>query len=309
MATIILLLPVLSGVFDGLLRVIVTFRGRYTHQLLWVAGGYLFALPYYAVWLLMEGVPDVRPDFWLFAGLEVPLLTAARICEVRGYQRAPLTLAAPLSSVTSALLLITSPLMGGGRPTWWGGMGVMVLTVGLYWSNTREQHARWMDPFLELFHQRGLLLILAAVSIFAVTANLDYRAWQSSNTPFFLLIVHGSCGILSTLLIPCLIPIGWVKREEADPRGAIPILALYGLVLMLSVVCQVVSFAWIPVVPYVVAGKRAGAILFAAGAGIAVSLLPQYKERHKAERENLRYRIPGMLVMIGGMLIVIFFGK
>lgn len=308
-AAFALVLPILSGIFDGLLRVIVAFRDRCTSPMVWVAGGYLFALPYYAVWLWAEGMPDVRPDFWLFAGIEVPLLTVARVCEVRGYQLAPLTLAAPLSSITSALMLVTSPLMGGGMPTVWGGIGVVVLTAGLYHANTRTQHIRWTDPFFELFHHRGLVLVLAAVSIFAVTANLDYRAWQSSSTPFFLLIVHGSCGILCALLIPFLVRMGWVKREETDPRGLTPLLVAYATVLVVSVACQVVSFAWIPVMPYVVSGKRTGAIVFAVGTAIAISLLPAYKGRHKEERENLQRRIPGTLVMIGGMLIIIFFGK
>lgn len=305
------LLPLISGMADAFLRNFITFPGRRLHQFILTAAGYLLALPYYILGLWWAGMPEIRPQFWFFAGIEIPLLVWAQILTVRAHKSAPITLVVPLHAILPAVLLATSWLMKGRVPTRWGVAGVLILTTGLYMLNlvSKEKRIRWFDPFLRVFREPGLRCMLGAIGLYSITSNLDYGAWQSANTPFFLLVVHGACGLISFLLAFWYARTGRMGHEEADVRGLLPMLALYGAVMMLSVVPQITAFSWIAVVPYVIAEKRTGAILFAVGMGLAISLLPRYAERHKEEREYLRYRIPGTFIMIGGMILIILWGS
>jgi len=303
-------LPLVSGMADAFLRNFITFPGRHLHHFVLTAAGYLLALPYYVVWLWLAGMPEVQPTFWFFIGIEIPLLTAAQILTVRAHKLAPLALTVPLHATLPALLLLTSWLMKGRMPTWWGAVGVLILTAGLYTLNlvSKKERVRWSDPLWQVLREPGLRCMLGAVGLYSITSNLDYDAWQSANAPFFLLMVHGACGTISLLLALWYARAGRLSHDEVDVRGLMPMLIMYGFVMMLSVVPQIWSFSWIAVMPYVIAEKRTGAILFAIGMGIAVSLLPRYAERHKEEREYLQYRIPGTLIMVGGMVLIILYG-
>jgi hypothetical protein len=83
---------------------------------------------------------------------------------------------------------------------------------------------------------------------------------------------------------------------------------LYGVFIAVSVIFHMLAFRWITLVPYVIAGKRAGSIAFAILLGVVMGFIWKHKDFLK-EREELKYRIPGALVMIVGMLIIVLWGK
>ncbi len=300
-------LPILSGLADALSRGVIKLTK--VHKFILVAGGYFFALPFYFIWLLFEGIPDVHPVFWWVIAGHVPLLTLANIFTVEAHRSSPLLLTAPYLSLTPAFLLVTAPLMGVGLPTVWGVLGVLVITAGLYLLNTKDSRAGFLDPLKQLRAERGSRLMLVVGVIFAITANFDYLAFVNANAPFYLLVDHGLAGITSIVIAITYLGVGRMTKQELVPQGSWWPLVFYGVMIAASVVPHMLAFVWIPVVPYVIAGKRAGMILFTVGIGLVIAVIKQFGGRYTSEREHLQWRIPGTLMMVAGMVIIIFWGR
>jgi hypothetical protein len=306
MVWLVWVFPIFSGAVDAASRGAI--KMTKVHRYTLVAGGYLFALPFYLIWLAIEGIPEVKPAFWLAVAVHVPLLVWANVWLVRAHRESPLILTMPVQGFTSAFLLGTAPIMGGGSPTWLGGLGVLILTLGLYVLNIQSSRLSFWEPLKAIKRESGVRLMLGVAIIFSVTANLDYVAFQNSNAPFYLLIDHGLAGLLMAGMAAGLPLFSKKISDPVSPSGSWKGLALYGVFVALSVVFHLLAFRWIPMVPYVIAGKRAGGIFFAILLGLAMAFIVKHKDFLK-EREDLKYRLPGAAIMVLGMIIIIFWGR
>src|SRR3989344_5424398 len=288
-------LPIVSGLADGLYRGAI--KISQVHRFLLLAGSYLFALPFYLPLLVAEGVPVIKPAFWLVLAAHVPLLLIAQILTVEAHRISPLALTAPYLSLTTVWLLVTSPLMRSGTPSFLGGGGVIAVTLGLYFLNIREGQQSLLDPFRQLRRERGSVLMLIVSLIFAITANLDYLAFKNANASFYLVVDHGIVGVICGLLALGYWSFGRIAEKELKPYRwwSLP---LCGFVIAASVVPHMLAFWWIPFVPYVIAGKRAGVVFFSVAIGIAISLMPRFGGRYVEERANLNWRLPGVALII-----------
>lgn len=296
----------LSGIADASARGVIKLTK--VHRLTLIAAGYLFALPFYAVWLILEGAPQIHPLFWLAIGFHVPLLLLANLLTVEAHRSSPLILTAPYLSLTPAFLLITAPLMGGGNPTWLGGAGVFVITFGLYILNSQNGYGGLLEPFKNFARERGSRLMFFVAIIYAFTANLDFVALKSSSAAFYLLVDHGLVGVLSLILVFIYLGSGKASTQETTPKGSWPALTLYGVAAAASAIPQMLALRWIPVVPYVIASKRAGTIFFTVLLGFIFAFVLRRPDFQK-EKENLWHRIFGVLLMVLGMIIIILYGK
>lgn len=298
--------PIASGLCDAASRGVI--KATSVHRLTLVAAGFFCALPTYVIWLTIEGVPTVQPVFWILIAAHVPLLALANVLTVEAHRASPLTLTVPYLSLTPAMLLVTSPLMGGGRPTVAGGVGVLVIAVGIYILNLKSERRNLWEPFRLVWRELGSRLMLIVAMIFALTANLDYLALRSANAPFYLVVDHGASGAVTAFVILWYLGRKSVTARQVSPIGSWRILWLYGTVIAVSVVTHMLAFQWIPSVPYVIAAKRSGAILFTVSLGIYMSVAIG-RPGFERERESLRYRLPGVGLMIIGMIVVILWGK
>ncbi len=296
----------LSGIADASARGVIKLTK--VHGLTLIAAGSLFALPFYAVWLILEGAPQIHPAFWLAVGLHALLLLLANIMTLEAHRSSPLILTAPYLSLTPAFLLVTAPLMGGGNPTWLGGAGVLIITFGLYILNSQNGHKDWIQPFRNLAKERGSRLMLAVAFIFAFTANLDLIALRASNAAFYLLVDHGLVGVLSLILIFIYLWSGRASNEETSPKGSWLVLMFYGVAAAASSIPHILALRWIPVVPYVIASKRAGTIFFTVLMGFIFAFILKRPD-FQNEKENLWHRVFGVLLMVIGMIVIIFYGR
>jgi len=299
-------LPLLSGIADASARGVIKLTK--VHRLTLIAAGYLFALPFYSVWLFLEGVPQIYPVFWLVIGFHVPLLLWANILTVEAHRSSPLILTAPYLSLTPAFLLVTAPLMGGGNPTWLGGAGVLIITIGLYILNSQNGYGGWFEPFKNLARERGSRLMLVVALIYAFTANLDLIALRASNEAFYLLVDHGFVGAFSLILLLIYLWLGRASKKETSPRGSWKALMLYGIAGATASIPQMLALRWIPVVPYVIVSKRAGTILFSVLLGFIFAFILKRPD-FQSEKEDLWHRVFGVSLMIIGMVVIILYGK
>lgn len=308
MPLIIWFLPFLSGAMDAGWRIAI--KATKIKDLTLIAGGYFFALPFYLVMLYFEGLPEVKPLFWLAVGMHVPLLAAANVLIVKAHRRAPLIKVVAYTSFLPVLLLLTSPLMGGGRPTWPGGLGVIILTFGLYLINVQSDQKDFLAPFRLLCREKAAWMMLGVAVLFSITSNLDYKAMKNANSSFYLLVDHFLVGVLMAVVSFrfYLKNKNQEEKSQYSPRGCYKILALYGMFIAGSVIPHILAFRWIPIVPYVIAAKRAGSILFSVLLGLFMGFIVMHKD-FGGERKNLKYRIPGVLITTIGMVVIILWGN
>jgi hypothetical protein len=306
------LLPLASGALDASSRGII--KTTKVHKFTMIAAGFFFALPFYAVWLIFAGMPQIKDGFWAPVGIHILLFTFANILIVEAHRTSPLILTMPYVALTPAFLLVVSPAMewlgcrGLGHPTWFGVLGVLFMTAGVYVLNTQSNQMSVWAPFRALIKEEGSWKMLLVAVIFSVTSNLDLIALQNSNAPFYLLVDHGLTGVIAAVLAVFYSLLRRTGRDPVSPAGYLRPLAFYGCVIAVSVMAHMWALGLIPTVPYVIAGKRAGSIIFAIALGLWMAFVMRHQDFRK-ERDNLQYRIPGVLLMIAGMLVIIFWGK
>src|SRR3989338_6645422 len=150
-------LPIISGVFEAANRNIMKLSKA--HTLVLLSLGYLFTVPFYVVWLWVEGIPKIGPNFWWAVFFYVPLWSIAMILTIEAHRRSPFILTAPYLALTPAFLLVSSPLMGGGYPTRLGVLGVLFVTFGVYFLNVKEGQNGILDPFIQIGKEKGSLFI------------------------------------------------------------------------------------------------------------------------------------------------------
>lgn len=306
-------LPLLSGIADAAYRVVI--KSSRVHNFILNAWGFLFTLPYYFIWLAVLGVPSIQPQFWLIILLVLPLGILGVVLQVESHRLSPLNLTAPYLSLTPAYSLVTTPLLSyffpvlnRSWPTMLGGIGVGVLTLGIYLLN-QERGAGFLAPFRQLKKERGSMYMLLVGFIWSITANLDFVGMNQSNPAFYVLLNHGFISLASFFLAYLYLNRGKIPAEEKAGPGFLRITFIYGTGIALSMILHLVAYLWIPEVPYVIAGKRAGTMFFALLLGIAAATFGGLKERFADEKKNLGMRILGTSLMVAGMLIVIFYGK
>lgn len=312
------LLPLSSGVCDAASRYVI--KTAKVHKFTLISAGFFFALPVYTIWLMLVGTPAIQKEFWVALGCHVPLLAWANKLTVEAHRKSPLILTMPYLGFTPAFLLGTAPLinwlmtlvgLSGAKlenPTIWGALGVLVLTIGLYVLNTQSNRIGFWAPFRAFSKEEGSRKMLLVSFIFAFTANFDYLAIKSANTPTYLLMDHGLVAIIMAAFAIWYKKMDKTNGEAISPEGHFRVLGIYGLVIAGSIVFHMLAFNWIPTVSYVIASKRAGGILFAVGLGLILGFVMKRKDFAK-EKEDLKYRIPGTLIMLIGMLVIIFWGK
>lgn len=304
---LIWILPIASGLADAMSRGVMKLSN--IHRFTLTAGTYFAVLPFWGLWLWWQGMPEIEPEFWRILFLHAPLLTLATILTIEAHRSSNLTKTAPYLALTSAFLLITSPLMDAGTPNLWGAIGVLVITIGVYLLNTREAEMGVLTPFRNLKSDRGSRLMFAVAVIFAITANLDLLALEASSVPFYLLADHFLVGLFGILITFWYVSRGLAKNSEISPRGFAKAIYLNGFFTVASIVPQFLALELIENVPYVIAGKRLGMILFSVAIGIVLGLMSRFRSKHSAEVEDLKYRLSGTALMVLGMLIIIFWGK
>ncbi|MDD4271705.1 MAG: hypothetical protein PHF50_02780 [Patescibacteria group bacterium] len=316
MEIIVWLLPIISGLADAASRGAIKLTK--VHRLTLVAGGFFFALPYYMVWLMITGLPHVNPKFWIVIAVEVPLLAIANVMVVEAHRRSPLMIVAPMQTLLPILLLATTPIMGKllypspllvEWPTIFGGAGVMIAVSGLYCLNYQKNQSGLLASFRQLAIDPGLRFMCLVLVIFSITSNLDFLGFSYSNAPFFLAVVHGLTGLAAALTLLFYVSTGEVAIDEALPKGLTKAVVIYGFFIAFGVIPHIMAFKWISFVPYVIIGKRTGAVIFAVVIAFIIASLRRFEGRYASERENLAYRLIGITLMLAGMAIVIWLGK
>jgi len=164
--------------------------------------------------------PQVDALFALGVCSSAVLNVLAHLASARSLKLADASLVTPLLTFSPVFTVFISAIFLDELPTLRGLLGVALVLVGAYWLN-RGTSGNWLAPFKALSTTPGVLLVLYAVLLWAITPIFEKLAIQhtSPTSPrFTALIVNG---LLVVLLTPAVLWQGrtvlrslWQRRRE-----------------------------------------------------------------------------------------------
>ncbi|MGK7928527.1 MAG: EamA family transporter, partial [Spirulina sp.] len=176
---------------------------------------------------------------------------------MKAIQISDLSKVIPLTSLTPAFLLMTSPIIVGEFPNITGIAGIFLIILGTYILNIDKDaiENNFFAPFASLSRDRGSKLAVLVAFIWSLNSNFDKIGLQNSS-PLFWIIVDS--GFISLLLLPfVLLRLGQINWQwQKNLRSLIAI----GFFNALTVSFQMNALS-LTLVVYVIAIKRISTIL------------------------------------------------
>jgi uncharacterized membrane protein len=283
-----IILALLTAVFESFKNVFSKMSVRNINEYVAAWSMSLFALPLLIPALLVLGIPSISAGFWITVIVNSMLLALASVLYMKALKASDLSVTAPMVTFTPLFLLLTSPLILGEFPRILGFAGILLVVLGSYLLNIREQKKHIFAPFKALLTEKGTRLMLAVAVIWSVTAVID-KVGIGQSSP--LCYAVATTGLMCVWLLPLML---WFGRRDlhhivSSAKILVPIGLCSGLVLIFQMTALTMTL-----VAYVISIKRFSAI----GSVFLGWLI--FKET------GLRERLLGATVMVAGVILIAF---
>lgn len=250
-----------------------------------IAGGLLITVS------IVYGLPEIQSGFIGAVAGTVILNIVATILVFKSIKRGEISLVAPLLSFVPAFAVVTSFLMLGELPTWWGLLGILIIIIGSYVLH-RDSFAESLGTTYRRFlNSRAGLYMLIVAAIFSVSANFDKMAALTGTPLFASAIIDLILGAALIILSP-LDKTHTVRRSIIKPAVILWFIPL-GLLFAVGTWAQNTAFT-LEIVPYVSAVVRTSAILTI------------FYGRYIFGEGHIRWRLLGAAIMLGGTILLVF---
>jgi drug/metabolite transporter (DMT)-like permease len=200
----------------------------------------LGAMPLFALWVAVDGMPSVRPGYLAPALASVALNVGANLAYVVAVRRAALSVTVPLLSLSPAFTaLLAIPLLGE-RPSLPQALGVLLVVVGAFGLNLSAGEAAGerisLAATVRSWRQRpGALWMVVVAVLWALAVPLDKLAVERASGPFHGLVLNTGvafCSLAGLAATRRLRELAQVRRAAAPFAGALVVGAV-GLGLQL----------------------------------------------------------------------------
>ncbi len=208
---------------------------------------------------------------------------------IKAFRNADASLISPISQLTPAFLLFTSPLMVGDKVSFYGFTGVLLVVAGSYFLGMKNEHTTFLEPIKSLYKNTGVRYALLASFIYAITSNIDKIAVTKTNP----IVWTFTTGYLTAIFM--LFMIRKNKSLSQVDKSNVLYLLVPGFTGGIGSIVQLYAITLLPV-PYVISIKRT-ASLFTVLYGVFV-----LKETEK------RNKIIGAIFMVLGTLLILILG-
>lgn len=236
---------------------------------------------------LYQGIPSLSTEYFYLLPLHASMFGVSLLIYMEAIRRSDLSLTVPLIMSTPAIMLITSPLITGEKPSVSGALGVLLIVFGSYVLNASKVKAGLLAPFRALFEQSGARLMLLVAVIWSLTAPIDKIGIASSSPIFWGLSDY-------LLIVICLTP--WalpriLKKREVI-RSHTKIVMGMGIANSVQMFGYVFGMAYGQAV-YLLSMKRTSVLI--------VILVSHFLLKEKGFSE----RFAGSLIMLAGVLTIL----
>ena len=248
-----------------------------------------FALPFLLPILFFVKIPDLGNKFWPALLLGGGLNVITTILYMKAIKQSALSLTVPMVAFTPLFILVTSPLMVGELPNFWGVLSVLFIVAGSYVLNFSARSRGYFAPFRALFKEAGPRLMLLVAFLWSITANCDKIGVRNS-TPLFWSIATTAFMSLVLVLIMLYKSPRAAKQLPAVFKKLIPI----GFFCALTVIFQMLAVS-LTLVAHVIAIKRTSTVM-SVGWGYLIF-----------NEVGIKERLLGASIMVVGVLVISLF--
>jgi uncharacterized membrane protein len=191
----------------------------------------------------------------------------------------------PMLSFTPLFLLISSPILLGEWPNFFGLIGVLLIVIGSYIFQIKHIKDGYFKPITMLFENRGSRFMLLVAFLWGISSNFDKIGMRQSSP---LLWVFSFYLFISLILLPLV----FYKTENffRNFRSHFRDLGIIGAVNGAKLFFQVTAIN-LALVSYVISVKR-------------TSILISVVLGHLIFKEKIKERFIGALVMFVGVLLM-----
>ncbi len=216
---------------------------------------------------------------------------------VRAKALEEVSLVTPIYSTTPAVVILTSIIILGEYPTFWGWVGIWLMVIGTYLLNIQDFFEKkksgqeikpkdYLAPFLLLGKSKGVRFAFLAAFLASISLNFDALAYRRANVAFAGVIVFGITAVFNFLYA--------LKNKEIE--GGIPKIS-WKIVLTSIIFCGAIWFSSAAfrygITPYVGTLKR-----------IYIPLVIVFAFIFLKEKIGFKNRLfGGILIAIGATLI------
>jgi len=249
----------------------------------------------------------VAPIFLLPIALEVDspfwpniiacdvLAVAGNVLIVAALERSDLSVLGPINAYKSVVSLVLGIFLVHEIPTPLGIAGVLLIIVGSYFVIDRDEQLPRRNAFVQFFRERGVQLRFAALFLSATEAIFLKRALLASSplTTFVFWCV---------LSLPMAAVVTWLLL-----RNRLPVeMAVFGqnwlTYVWLAFTTGVMQFSTLYTFGKLQVGYSLA--LFQLSTLLSVILGHRY-----FQEQNIRKRLLGTLIMVGGAVMIVLFGR
>jgi uncharacterized membrane protein len=254
----------------------------------------IFALPLPAIyaWDIYCGVPHPAPAFYSALFSALPLEILAQVLYMHALRLSPLSIVAPLLSLTPVFMLAVPFLLIGEKINLISGSGIMLIAAGAYILNAGAMKRGLLEPLKALLRERGALYMCMVALLFSFTATLSKKAIALSSPIHYMAFYW-------TLLVVGMAPlVFWTYRGRWGEltKGGTVSKAILPAMLFLMAAFAAASAMSMTKVTYVTTVKRLSILFSIVLAGAVL------------KEESIRERFSGALLMVAGFALIVLFG-
>jgi drug/metabolite transporter (DMT)-like permease len=281
------LLALVAALCQVLRNTVMKRLGHSLDEYINVWGRFTFLLPFAAMFVLGNGVPEIKPGFWPACACFAVSQTISTMALSKALKLAEISMVTALWKVSLLILVVLGYFTLREHPTPLGVAGILISMAGVYLLNVNRAHIAWWAPFAVLFTDRGLRYTLLAALFYAPSVVTIKWAMQCSDQYM---------GTLGGYLAASLLVTPIVLRTSARHFAEIPrywkAFVSFGLFAALTTVSQGTAYL-MTLSSYVEAVKQVE-ILFAMGIGAVLF----------HEKQKVRDIAPGAVVMLIGVVLL-----
>jgi drug/metabolite transporter (DMT)-like permease len=254
----------------------------------------MFALPLPAIYAAdsISGVPRPLPGFYSAIFTALPLEILAQILYMQALRLSPLSMVAPLLSLSPVFMLAVPLLLIGERVSLPSGFGVLLIATGAYILNAGAAKRGILEPFRALLRERGAVYMCIVALLFSFTATLSKKAIMLSS-PFHYMAVYWTCLVIG--MAPLVAITGRGRWKEMLEGGTVRKALLPALLFLVAVMAAAIALG-LAKVTYVTSVKRLS-VLFSIVLGGAI-----------LKEGSTRERFAGGVCMVSGFTLIVLLG-
>lgn len=238
--------------------------------------------------LLITGIPELSPGFFLFISVATVIDFSAALLYTKAISSSELAKSFPLVAFTPIFIIGTSFIFLREVPSLTGLMGILAIVLGAYVLRAEDLKKNLLTPFKLIIREKGPRYMLLTSFLFSLVSPFFKRAIFSSSPYFAMGVTHILSLVLMLLVSIPLRRLGSIPRTlKSHPWGFL----IIGLMTFVTAVSYFLALD-LTLAVYVVSVKRMS-IPFAIILGFLF-----FREK------NIVRHLTAGLIMVAGILLI-----